>query len=157
VSSYLVTAFKELGIIVDTHGLDSADLTSKMDDKDFDAMLMLWQLGAPPEDPRQLWHSKGAADKGSSNYISFQNSEADQIIEELEYASDPEKRKQLYWRFGEILHEEQPYIFIFTPKTNLLYREYVKNVFIPADRQDLVPGANVTEPQSNIYWIDRNG
>lgn len=157
VASYVATALKELGIQVDTNGLDLADLTAKMDDKDFDAILMLWQLGSPPEDPRQIWHSKGANDKGSSNFISFQNKEADKIIEELEYASDPAKRKELYWRFGEILHDEQPYVFLFTPKVNLLYREYVKNVFIPADRQDLVPGANVTEPQPEIFWIDRNG
>lgn len=157
ISSYMVTALKEIGISVETHGLDLADLTSKMDDKDFDAILMLWSLGAPPEDPRQLWHSKGAKDKGSSNFISFQNPEADSIIEELEYATDPTRRRELYWRFGEILHEEQPYVFLFTPKINLLYREYVKNVFIPADRQDLIPGANVREPQPEIFWIDRDG
>ncbi len=155
IASYLVTALKEVGIQVDTYGLDVADLTAKMDDKDFDAMMMFWTFGTPPEDPRQLWHSKLADEKGSSNIISFQNSEVDQIIDQLDYEDDPSARKELYWRFCQVLHEEQPYTFLFVPKQRLLYREYVQNVFIPADRQDLIPGANVEEPQSSAFWIKK--
>ncbi|MCE5316045.1 MAG: permease, partial [Parachlamydia sp.] len=128
-------------------------LSAIFDDKSFDAVLLGWSLGSPPEEPRQLWSSAGATEKGSSNAVGFSNKEADAIIDALEYESNPQKRQELYHRFHKIIYEEQPYTFLYTPKTTLLYRQYIQNVFIPAKRQDLVPGANVTEPDSSIFCI----
>jgi len=48
-----------------------------------------------------------------------------------------------------------PYTFLYTPKLIYLYRDYLQNVFIPADRQDILPGADVQEPDSSIYWIKK--
>lgn len=153
ISEYIATALKEVGISVNLNGVDIADLSLAFDDKSFDALFMMWSLGTPPEDPKQLWHSSGSKEKGSSNAIGFANAEADRIIEALQYESDPKKRMELYHRFDAIMYEEAPYTFLFTPKTVLLYRDYLQNVFIPADRQDLIPGANVSEPISDIFWI----
>jgi peptide/nickel transport system substrate-binding protein len=156
VAEYIATAMKEIGIDVHLNGVDIADLSALFDDKEFDAVLLGWALGTPPEDPRQIWHSSGAKEKGSSNAVGFVNSEVDKIIEQLDYEYDEKKRTALYHQFDKIIHEEQPYTFLYTPKTAFLYREYLKNVFIPADRQDLVPGANVAEPDPNIFWLNRN-
>lgn len=156
VAEYVATALKEIGIAVSLNGVDIADLSSLFDDKDFEAVLLGWSLGTPPEDPRQLWHSSGAKEKGSSNAIGFANSEVDKIIDQLDYEYDVEKRIALYHKFDKIIHEEQPYTFLYTTKTVFLYREYLKNVFIPVERQDLVPGANVAEPDPNIFWLRRN-
>lgn len=153
VCEYVATALKEVGISCTLRGVDLADLSSVFDDKNFDALALAWQLGTPPEDPRQIWSSSGAREKGSSNAIGFANAQIDAIINELDYEYDSEKRIALYHRFDAILHEEQPYTFLYTPKIALLYREYLQNVFIPADRQDLVPGANVAEPEPEIFWI----
>ena len=114
---------------------------------------MAWGLASPPEDPRQLWYSGEAKEKGSSNLVGFANAEADKIINELEYEYDEARRIELYHRFSRIIHEEAPYTFLYIPKASLLYRDYVKNVFIPRDRQDLIPGADVAEPTSSIFWI----
>jgi peptide/nickel transport system substrate-binding protein len=155
--SYIATALKEVGIDCSLNGLDIADLTSALDDKSFDAILMAWTQGAPPDDPRQIWYSSGAKEKGSSNMIGFASPEVDKIIDQLEYEYDKDKRIQLYHRFSQILHEEQPYTFLYTPKVAFLYREYLQNVFIPADRQDLIPGADVESPQSSIFWLKKKG
>lgn len=153
ICEYVSTALKEVGIDCHLHGVDIADLSAVFDDKEFDALTMAWVLGTPPEDPRQLWHSAGAKEKGSSNAVGFANPKIDRIIDQLDFEYDPEKRIALYHRFAEIIHEEQPYTFLYTSKTALLYRDYLKNVFIPADRQDLVPGANIAEPDPNIFWL----
>lgn len=155
ICEYISTALKEIGIDARLNGVDIADISAVFDDKDFDALCLGWALGTPPEDPRQLWHSSGAKEKGSSNAIGFANAEADKLIDALDYEYDPEKRIALYHQFDAILHQEQPYTFLFTPKTVFLYREYLKNVFIPADRQDLVPGADIAEPDSGIFWLKR--
>lgn len=153
ICEYLVTALKDVGIACTLRGSDMADLSQTLDDKSFDAVLMGWAGGAPPEDPRQLWSSKGAEEKGSSNIIGFANKEVDKIIDQLDYEYDQEKRIALYHRFDAIMHEEQPYTFLYSPKAILLYREYLQNVFIPSERQDLVPGADITAPDPGIFWI----
>ena len=155
ITEYVATALKEVGILVELHGVDTADLSATFEDKSFDALYLAWALGVPPEDPRQLWSSEGADEKGSSNAVGFKNKEVDQIINELDYEYDEAKRKALYYRFDKILYDEQPYTFLYSPKVALLYREFVQNVFIPAERQDLVPGAQVTVPDGSIYWLKR--
>jgi peptide/nickel transport system substrate-binding protein len=153
ICEYVATSLKQLGIECKLNGVDIADLSASLDGKTFDATLMLWALGTPPEDPRQLWSSEGAKQTGSSNFIGFSNKEIDHIIDQLDYEDDPEKRLALYHKFHAIIADEQPYTFLFTPKRVMLYREYLENVFIPADRQDLVPGADIGEPIGSIYWI----
>ena len=153
ICEYIATSLKEIGVDCRLLGVDTADLSAAFEDKSFDAISLGWTLGTPPEDARQLWHSSGAKEKGSSNSVGFSNPEVDKIIEALDYEYDPLKRQELYHRFDAIIHGEQPYTFLYTPKAALVYREPLQNVFIPADRQDLVPGANVGEPDPTIYWI----
>lgn len=153
ICEYIATALKEIGITCNLNGVDMADLSALFENKDFDALFLGWALSAPPEDPKQLWDSRGAKQKGSSNAIGFANAEVDQIIAQLEYEFDPQKRIKLYHRFDAIIYEEAPYVFLYAPKTALVYRDYLQNVFIPADRQDLIPGANVGEPQPSLFWI----
>ncbi len=153
IAEFICTSLKEIGIDCRTSGLDYPDMTAKISDKNFDALLMGWSLGSPPEDPRQIWYTDKGDEKGSSNYIGFSNAEVDQIINALDFESNIEKRIALYHRFQRIIHEEAPYVFLYCPKVAFLYREALQNVFIPADRQDLVPGADVAEPDSNIFWL----
>jgi len=155
ICEYIATSLKELEIECQLHGVDIADLSSSFDDKSFDAICLGWSLGSPPEDPKQLWYSTGAQEKGSSNAIGFSNKEADQIIDVLQYEYDEKKRIELYHRFDAIIHEEAPYTFLYSPKTAFLYREYLQNVFIPAERQDLIPEANIAQPDSSIFWIKK--
>lgn len=153
IAEFIATSLKEIGIDCRINGLDFTDMTAKINDKNFDALLLAWSQGSPPDDPRQIWYTNKEEQKGSSNYISFSNAEVDQIIDDLDYESDISRRIELYHRFQRILHEEAPYIFLFSWKVSFLYREALQNVFIPADRQDLIPGADVNEPSPNVFWL----
>ena len=157
ICEYISTTLKEIGILCSLNGMDIADLSAAFDDKSFDAICLGWTLGSPPEDPKQLWYSTEAKLKGSSNAIGFSNKDADKIIDKLQYEYDPQKRIELYHSFDKIVHEEAPYIFLYSPKIAMVYRDYLQNVFIPANRQDLVPGANVAEPDASIFWIKKRG
>lgn len=156
IASYIAEAMKGIGVVCQLKGVDVADLSAAIDEKNFDGIVMGWTLGTPPEEPKQLWHSEGADIKGSSNLVGFANNEADRIIEDLQYTYNPAERRRLYHRFHAILHEEAPYTFLYTPKVALLYREWLKNVFLPADRQDLIPGANVEAPQAQLFYLDKS-
>jgi peptide/nickel transport system substrate-binding protein len=155
ICEYVSTSLKEVGIDCRLNGVDIADLSAQFDDKSFDALSLAWSLGTPPEDPRQLWHSAGAKQKGSSNAVGFANAEIDSIIDQLDYEYDPKKRIQLYHRFDAILYEQQPYTFLYTPKVAMVYRDYLQNVFIPKDRQELIPGSNIGEPIPPLFWIKK--
>lgn len=156
ICAYVATALKQIGVDCQLNGVDVTDLSAAFDDKSFDAIYFGWAQGSPPEDPRQLWYSSGAKQKGSSNAVGFANKEADTIIDALQYEENKEKRLELYHRFHQIVYEEQPYTFLYCVKVAMLYRDYLKNVFIPAQRQDLIPGANVEEPQENVFYMRKN-
>jgi len=143
---------KEIGVQVDLNGLDLADISQSFEDKTFDAIYLAWSLGSPPDDPRQLWHSEGALVKGSSNMIGFQNVEVDRLIEKLQFETDLDVRKNLYWRLHEVIYQEQPYSFLFSPMSTLVWWSSLRNIFIPKDRQDLVPGATVEQPAYMYSW-----
>ncbi len=155
ICEYIATTLREIGIDCQLRGLDLTDLSHIFEDKSFDAIFMGWSLGTPPDDPRQLWHSSGAKEKGSSNAVGFVNPEADVIIDSLQYEYDAENRSSLYHQFHKIIHEEAPYTFLYSPKTRLLYRDYVKNLFIPRDREDLVPEADISQPDDRVVWLER--
>jgi len=150
------TLLRQIGIDCQLNGVDLADLSAITDDKSFDAYFLAWQLGTPPEDPEQMWHSQGATLKGSSNTIGFANPEADAIIERLKVESNEEERVKLYHRFDALLYDEAPYVFLYTPKRTLVYWSWLKNIFVPQDRQDLIPGADVEEP-SLVHGWKENG
>ncbi len=151
ICEYISTALKKIGISCIPNGVELADMSKIFEDRNFDSVNLAWGLGTPPEDPRQLWYTSG--ERGSSNAIGFSNKEIDGIIDSLEYEYDEDKRIELFHKFDQILYDEAPYAFLYVPKTNFVYRDYLQNVFIPADHQDLIPGANVGEPASNIFWI----
>ncbi|NGX55671.1 MAG: Oligopeptide-binding protein AppA [Chlamydiae bacterium] len=155
ICEYIATTLREIGIDCQLCGLDLTDLAHTFEDKSFDAICMGWSLGSPPDDPRQLWHSSGAKEKGSSNAVGFVNLEADSIIDSLQYEYNAENRSSLYHKFHKIIHEEAPYTFLYSPKTRLLYRDYVKNLFIPRDREDLIPEADISQPDDRVVWLER--
>src|SRR6185295_5285155 len=152
----IASQLKQVGILCEPYGVDVQDLTQVLDDKSFDAYALAWTAGTPPEDPRQIWHSSTAQEKGSSNTISFANKEADELIELLTYESDPTLRTKYYHQFHALMHEEAPYTFLYTPKLNMVLWNWIENVFVPAERQDLIPGAVTTEPQPTYGWKRMN-
>ncbi len=105
---------KRAGIDMTIRTLEWATLIERVDARKFDAVRLGW-AGPPIEgDPYQIWHSS-QAEKGS-NFVGFKNEEADKIMDDARLEFDQDKRKALYHRFNAILHEEQPYTFMFCIK-----------------------------------------
>ena len=144
--------FRAIGIDCRLRGLDIADLSASIEDKSFDALFLAWQLSTPPEDPEQLWSSKVANEKGSSNIVSFSNIEVDALIDRLTFESNEEERTKLYHRIHKIIHDEAPYLFLFTPKVTVAYWNRIQNFIIPKDHQHIIPGADVVEPSPLSTW-----
>jgi peptide/nickel transport system substrate-binding protein len=102
---------KGAGIRITIRPLEWATFLERVDTRNFDAVRLGWS-GPPIEgDPYQVWHSS-QAEKGS-NFVGFKNVEADRIMDQARLEFDEPKRVALYHRFDAILHEEQPYTFLF--------------------------------------------
>ena len=111
IATILQENLKGVGIKMSIRRLEWAVFIQRIDDRDFDACTLGWSMGWE-SDPFQIWHSS-QADKGS-NFVGFKNQEADQIIETARQEFDANKRRALYHRFHAIVHEEEPYTFLFT-------------------------------------------
>jgi peptide/nickel transport system substrate-binding protein len=127
IATILQENLKGVGIKMDIRKLEWAVFVQKVEDHDFDACTMGWSLGWDT-DPYQLWHSS-QADKGS-NFVGFRNEEADGLIEAARKEFDPQKRRQLYFRFSEIIYEEQPYTFLFTTDAMVAVARRFQNVAV---------------------------
>lgn len=117
--------FEEAGINMDIRTMEWATFVQHLNARKFDAVSLAWSFGFD-EDPYQVWHSS-QAEKGS-NFVGFVNEEADRLMEQAREVFDKEKRANLYHRFHEIIHEEQPYAFLYSGPALLVRDKRFKNV-----------------------------
>ena len=126
-ATILKDSLEKTGIEMNIRPLEWALFTKVLNDRAFDSVILGWSL--PVEaDPFQVWHSS-QAEKGS-NFIGFENAEADIIIDEARVTFDRTKRIQLYRRFHQILHDEQPYTFLFVNKSLVALDKRFDNVTV---------------------------
>jgi len=116
----------KLGIVMELRGLEFNALIRALDARDFDAMTLGWSGGAILNDPYQIWHSSQI--KEGSNFVGFDNKDADLIIEKIRTEFNDDKRSVLYKQLQGILHEEQPYTFLFTAASLIAYNKRFTNV-----------------------------
>jgi peptide/nickel transport system substrate-binding protein len=107
---------KRHGISVTVRQLDWTIFLDDVKNHKFDAMVLGWAMSVRDPDSFQVWHSSQAENKGS-NMISYKNARVDKILEDYRREFDPKKRIELYREFQRILHDEQPYTFLFMGKS----------------------------------------
>jgi peptide/nickel transport system substrate-binding protein len=79
----------------------------------FDAVLIEVVLTADP-DPYPWWHSTQIGSQGL-NFASFDNEEADVVMEETRSSIDPQRRLELFHAFQQLFAEEVPSLLIYYP------------------------------------------
>ncbi len=104
------------GIEMNIQVVEWSVLLQRLEKKTFQVCTLAWSMGFDA-DPYQLWHSSQADVKSSSNHVRFKNKEADKLIEEIRVTFDDKKREKLYHKFHQLIHEEQPYTFLISPKS----------------------------------------
>lgn len=127
------------GVELNIRQLEWANLIDAVQKRNFDSMILGWAADPDP-DMYQLWHSSQIDD--GSNYCGFNNPEADKISEDYRVSFDRDYRTKLCHRFHEILHEEQPYTFLFAPKALVGVSKRIHNaVYYPMFRS-----------HPNLHW-----
>lgn len=118
--------FSRVGIDMDLRRLEGITMFQMLQEHDFDAYLAGWGRGAGEEDLYQIWHSSQS--EGGSNYISYSNPEVDRLLEVSRREFGDEKRFAINRQVHRLLHEDQPYTFMFA-RPDLVARDVrFKNV-----------------------------
>lgn len=92
----------------------------------FDAVILGWSLSRDP-DQYSIWHSSQRK-PGQYNFVSYQNSEVDKLLEQGRVEFDFNKRKKIYQRLHKIIHDDVPYIFLYYPESMPVVHKRIKNV-----------------------------
>lgn len=123
---------KKHGIAATVRELDWTIFLDDVRNHKFDAMILGWAMSVNEPDAYQVWHSSQAANKGS-NSISYKNARADKILEVYRREFDAKKRIELYREFQQILHDEQPYTFLFMSRSaSAVHRRFQGVEVLPA-------------------------
>jgi peptide/nickel transport system substrate-binding protein len=115
VALVLLDELKKHGIAASVRELDWTIFLNDVKNHQFDAVVLGWQMSTTEPDAYQVWHSSQAANKGS-NAVSYKNTRVDEILERYRREFDARKRIQMYKEFQEIIHDEQPYTFLYVGK-----------------------------------------
>lgn len=126
----VATIFQEelaaAGVKMDIRQLEFASLLQSVYEHSFDAIMMAWG-SSPDPDPYQIFHSSQSVERGS-NHVGYSNPEADKIMEEARLEFDHQKRIEMYHRFHAIVHDEQPYTFLFFRKAKVAVDKRFQNL-----------------------------
>jgi peptide/nickel transport system substrate-binding protein len=104
---------RKIGVKVQISPAKWALMLQKLKKKEFDATILGWFLSWK-QDPFQIWHGSQADTPDSSNHVSYKNPEVDRLIEELRVTLDPDQQVKLYQQIHRLIHEDQPYTFLFS-------------------------------------------
>jgi peptide/nickel transport system substrate-binding protein len=81
------------------------------------------------EDQYQIFHSSQVGNRGS-NYVGFRNAEADALLEQIRITIDLTESDVLCRKLHRLIHEQQPYTFLFTRPTFRAVDKRFENVNI---------------------------
>jgi peptide/nickel transport system substrate-binding protein len=148
----LKDTYARAGVALEPDPQDWPIIIKRLDTRDFDAISLGW-TGGIETDIYQMFHSDQVKDQGD-NFMSYINPELDRLISLARSTIDEAARMPLWQEAHRILHEDQPYTFLFN-RTSLVFidrrihnvertrlglnfvQRYVMPVvwFVPADQQ----------------------
>ena len=118
---------KEVGIAVKIRIVEwSAFITHFINKRNFDAVILGWTIPLDP-DAYDVWYSGKTAPE-ELNFVSYNNPEADEMLEKGRSTFDQAARKKYYDRFQEILAEDQPYTFLYVPDELIIVNNRFRNI-----------------------------
>lgn len=125
----VVKVWTELGASVELKLFERGDLNQDViRPRKYDALLFGQITGKYP-DPFAFWHSSQRLDPGL-NIALYTNAKSDKILEDIRDTRDLSKRAELYSDFSEIILNERPAIFLYSPNYIYIAPKNIAGVFL---------------------------
>ncbi|MBI1228377.1 MAG: hypothetical protein GC192_24295 [Bacteroidetes bacterium] len=109
---------QKIGIEIELAVVDPKVLSEKRKNGDYELAAGGAGYQPIPDDPKQFWHTDGAV-PGGSNYARFGDAKSDAIIDGIQNSPDEATRTKLYKEFQQVIYDEQPFIFLFSPQERI--------------------------------------
>lgn len=117
-------SWQKLGIKVNLKIASPSEIKDIIKTRNYQALLYGIITGFDP-DPYPFWHSSQNQDPGL-NLAVFSNREVDHVLEDARKTNDEQTRKDKYIHFQNILAEEIPAIFLYSPTYTYVLPEKIK-------------------------------
>ncbi len=131
--------WKSIGISSEIQSVDPSRVKDDIiDPRSYQVFLYGAMIGSDP-DVYPYWHSSQVHAPGL-NLSLFANAEVDKLLEEGRTLSDPAGRAERYKKFGDIITEEVPALFLVSPSYNYVMTKNMKGItdkkqiIYPSDR-----------------------
>lgn len=130
--------WEQFGADVELKFFDSGNLSQEViRPREYDALLFGQVIGRE-KDLYAFWHSSQQNDPGL-NVAMYANITADDLLEEMRSTTDPEERQRLYTQVQEVIAEDSPAVFLYTPDFIYALPESLKGIDLgtittPAER-----------------------
>lgn len=124
---------RRIGVDAQVEQMEFNTFKSRVESRDFDAMIWDWRLGATPNSIRGLWGAAAARKPGESNYGSYQNARFDSYVDSAIAARMPAVAKMYYKTAYQIIIDDAPAIWLAEPKTVIGLHRRVKTGPMRAD------------------------
>lgn len=125
IASMLTEWCKSAGVTITTSTKEWTVFLEDTKRHNFEMYFGSWIGGHTLDDMKQIWHTQSY--NGGGNYIGFGTIESDQLIEKIRYELNEEKRNEYYKQIQKIIYDQQPYIFISSPKNRLFIHKRFEN------------------------------
>ncbi|MEA3249207.1 MAG: peptide ABC transporter substrate-binding protein [Patescibacteria group bacterium] len=138
VAQIIKAQWESIGVQTELEIVPSSKIQKdKIRPRDYDALLYGEIIGPDP-DPYPFWHSS-QNETGGLNLAVFSNRRVDELLEQARASTDEDKRRDLYREFQDILAENVPAIFLYSPTYTYAVDRKVQGIetstiFSPADR-----------------------
>jgi peptide/nickel transport system substrate-binding protein len=114
IASFLHDAYARAGILATPEPVEWSVMLKRLDERQYDVYLGGWS-GTLEFDAYGIFHSSQAAGTGD-NFIQYSDPAVDQVIEQARSTVDESKRMPIWHKVNQILHEDEPYTFLYIEK-----------------------------------------
>ncbi len=160
VAATLVSAWRSAGVRADLAARPWLEMISgALEPRDFDAMLLSWELGFR-RDQSQLWHSTQAdAEAGGGNFSGLRNQIVDDLLDQLKTETDPPAVQSLAVELQSLLWTLKPCLFLYESGEVVMARRGILR-----EQRPLMDGRRsnqpVTAPPAGLvvsrpWWVKR--
>ncbi len=128
-NSQIINKIKEywekIGVKTFLEVVPASQITEIIKPRNFDALFYGQIVGMDP-DSYVFWHSSQTNENGL-NITNYSNKEVDKLLEEGRIILDKDKRIEKYKKFQEILADDEPAIFMYSPFYIYVQNKKIKN------------------------------
>lgn len=108
---------KKAGVEINIKIVEWNSFVKLLDERKFEAVRLAWSASVD-WDPKQIWHSSSI--KGGSNFVGYNNPEADKLIDEARMIMDREERIKKLRKVEKMIVDDAPYVW-FSYKETTMY------------------------------------